>query len=227
MQSVEFLQDKQRWCLWLLEATPTELHDSPTLHARLGKVRQSRRGSPTASVREAADTPALFTQIRQPSSWYFAIPEVSSASREYIPAAFLPQEVIAGNKLLTLPAAQMWVFGVLQSAMWMAWVRTVVGRLKSDYSVAPDLAYNAFAFPDLSGKARQEIETAAERMPASRSEHPEASLADLYGPFSMPPGLVHAHRELDKAIDAAYGRQRLSGDASRLRVLFARCRTQN
>lgn len=139
MQSSELLSGSKRWCLWLADAPPADLRSSRVICERLRQVVKVRDDSKTASVRDQAETPALFSQIRQPDTRYLAIPEVSSGNRDYIPAAFLEPDVIAGNKLITIPDPPLWLFGVLQSAAFMSWVRTVVGRLKSDYSISPSL----------------------------------------------------------------------------------------
>lgn len=142
----ELISGNWRWCLWLKDAPPNELRAEPELVARLRRVKEGRLQSPTASVRQWADYPALFTQDRQPSSDYIAIPEVSSERREYIPIAYLPPEVIASNKLQIIPADSLSLFGFLTSRMHMAWLRTVAGRLKSDFSYSPTV-YNTFPWP--------------------------------------------------------------------------------
>jgi hypothetical protein len=222
MQATEFLYDEPRWCLWLVDADPRDLAASPVLRARLTAVRDGRLRSATASVRQQADTPALFTQVRQPGTRYLALPEVSSENRRYVPAAFLEPEVIAGNKLITFPGADLWLFGLLQSSMWMAWVGTVSGRLESRISIAPGLAYYAFPFPDRNERADVAIERAAQGVLDARAVHGDAMLAVLYDPLSMPADLVRAHHALDRAVDAAYGRARYLGDAARLHALFER-----
>lgn len=220
-QSTEFLYGKDRWCLWLKDATPSELRSSPFIRQRLAAVREARGESPTKSVQLAAETPALFTQDRQPTGWFLVIPEVSSARRDYIPLAFRhADEVIAGNKLLTLSDSPLWLFGILHSAMWMTWVRVIVGRLKGDFSIAPDLAYCAYPFPNMYSKMQGRIEAAAQDVLDARPV--DASLADLYDPDTMPKPLRDAHRRLDNQVDRAYGRHRHTGDETRLPVLLRR-----
>ena len=222
MQTSEFLYDQPRWCLWLVDADPRDLAQSAVLRARLAAVQEARLRSATASVRDQADIPALFTQRRQPTMRYFAIPEVSSDARRYLPGGFLEPDVIAGNKLITFAGADLRLFGLLQSAMWMAWVRTICGRMKSDPSVAPGLAYYAFPFPDRSERVDAAIERAAQGVLDVRAAHEGTTLAVLYDPLAMPADLVHAHQALDRAVDAAYGRARYLGDAARLHALFER-----
>ena len=221
-QGRELLHEINRWCLWLEDADPTHIRSSPILKQRCEKVRDSRQKSPTEKARDAAATPSLFVECRQPVSRYLAIPEVSGGNRSYIPAVYLEADVIAGNKLLTLPDAPLWVFGVLQSAMWMAWVRVIVGRMKSDFSLAPHLAYSAFPWPEPNPRQRERIENAAQQVLDVRKAKPSNTLAELYDSLAMPRELVEAHRNLDRAVDAAYGRHRHKGDGTRLPVLLRR-----
>ncbi len=219
-QTTEFLHDRERWCLWLVNAAPADMTTSPILRQRLAAVRNARLKTCTAAVQAQAATPYLFSQVRQPTVRYLALPEVSSENRPYIPSAFLEPDVIAGNKLITIAGADDWLFGVLHSAMWLAWVRTISGRLETRISLAPDLAYNAFPFPDPE-QGRDRIVAAARRVQEVRAAHDE-TLAVLYNPLAMPADLVHAHQVLDRAVEAAYGRARYIGDAARLHALFER-----
>lgn len=222
-QSREMLHSKPRWCLWLTDAAPADLRNSPVLRRRLLAVQDTRRKSPTVSVRDKADTPALFTQIRQPAGRYIAMPEASSGTRRYIPAILYGPETIAGNKLICWPDADLWLFGVLSSRAYTLWVATLAGRIKSDYSMAPDLTWSTFPTPDPTGTTRSRIEKAAQAVLDARAAHPAASLADLYDPVAMPADLVHAHRQLDRAVEAgiAPGR-RFNSDGDRLTALFDR-----
>ena len=220
-QTKELLYDIDRWCIWLEDADPTHITSSAVLKSRIKEVQAYRQPSKTKAFREAAATPSLFVQRRQPTSRYLAIPEVSSENRPYIPAAYLDAEVIAGNKLLTLPDAPLWVFGVLQSAMWMAWVRAIVGRLESRFSLAPDIAYSAFPWPELSPRQQERVEHAAQQVLDVRKARASNTLAELYS-LAMPHNLVEAHKNLDRAVDLAYGRHRHKGDATRLPVLLRR-----
>ena len=221
-QARELLYDTERWCIWLDNANPTHIMSSAVLKQRIKGVRQYRQRSKTKAFRDAAATPSIFVQRRQPSSRYLAIPEVSSENRPYIPAAYLDANVIAGNKLLTLTDAPLWVFGVLQSAMWMAWVRTICGRLESRFSLSPDMAYSAFPWPEPNPRQQERIENAAQQVLDVRKAKASNTLAELYDPLAMPHELVEAHRNLDRAVDAAYGRHHHKGDGTRLPVLLRR-----
>jgi hypothetical protein len=111
---------------------------------------------------------------------------------------------------------------MLTSTMHMAWMRSIGGRLKSDYSYSPAV-YNNFPWPDApSDKHREAIETAAQGVLDARAKFPDSTLADLYDPTTMPPALVKAHQTLDRAVDAAYGKRRFDTDAERVAFLFER-----
>jgi len=227
----DLLRGESRWCLWCPTTLPKELRQVPPISRRLAKVRDARLASTaktTSTQRqekmgELALTPYRFAAIRQPTKEYVCMPRVSSERRRVIPMVIVEPEVIAGDTTLTLTGAPLWLFGILQSAMFMAWVRTVCGRLKSDIRLAPDLAYNAFPFPDVDEAGKVKASKAAQEILQARAAHPDLSLADLYDPLSMPVRLVKAHDDLDRIVDALFApRRKFKGDADRLAVLFER-----
>ena len=217
----ELINGGWRWCLWLKDITPAELKKMPLVQARLKGVAAARKRSPTPAVIELAKQPTLFAQDRQPDVGYLAVPEVSSESRRFVPMAFLDADVIASNKLLIGVGATLYDFGILNSTMHMAWVRSTAGRLKSDISYAPAV-YNNFPWPVPNPKQRAAVEAAAQKVLDTRDSFPDASLADLYGAVAMPPALTKAHAELDRAVDAAYGRRTFKSEAERTAYLFER-----
>jgi hypothetical protein len=220
MGGEELMNGTTRWCLWLKHISPAELKALSLIRERVANVRAARLKSPTKSVREFAEYPTLFTQDRQPNKPYLAVPEVSSENRRYIPIAFLSPSIIASNKLQIVVGATLYHLGVLSSTMHMAWVRTVAGRLKSDYSYSPAV-YNNFPWPsDPTEKQKAAIEEAAQGILDARAGHSDASLADLYDSVAMPPDLRKAHQVLDKAVDAAYGKKSFASDAERVTFLF-------
>ncbi|WP_247969095.1 DNA methyltransferase [Bradyrhizobium sp. 195] len=215
----ELISGKWRWCLWLKDAKPSEIKACKPLAERLERVRLGRLQSPTKSVRDYAKYPTLFTQDRQPSVPYLAIPEVSSETREYIPMAMLKPNVIASNKLQIIPGAPLYYLGILTSAMHMAWMRTVAGRLKSDYSYAPAV-YNSFPWPELTDTDKQRIETLTKAIISARERFSDSSLDDLYGADSMPPALRRAHEALDGAVDKLYRKSPFAYERERVEYLF-------
>ena len=171
---------------------------------RLEKVSEVRKKSPTKSVQKDADTPMLFTQIRQPNSYYLAVPEVSSERRKYIPIGYLTPDVIGSNKLYIIPNATLYMFGILTSNVHMAWMRVVAGRLEMRYSYSPAV-YNNFPWPTPTDKQKAAIEQTAQAILDARAKYPDCSLADLYDETTMPPELRKAHQQNDKAVMQAYG----------------------
>lgn len=217
--SDELISGRYRWCLWLKNADPAEIRKSPEVLERLERVREGRLLSPTESVQGFAKFPTLFTQDRQPSVGYLAIPEVSSEVREYIPMAMLQANVIGSNKLLLLPGADLFYFGLLTSAMHMAWVRTVAGRLKSDYSYSPAV-YNTFAWPEVDDSQRAAVEKAAKAVLDARETHSGSPLEVLYDPETMPPNLRRAHQQLDAIVDKLYRKGGFKSERERVEFLF-------
>ena len=219
--SEELINNKQRYCLWLVDCAPDVLRRMPNILSRVEKVRQFRLASAKAPTRELASTPAVFSEMRQPSTDYLAVPEVSSENRAYIPIGFLPASVIASNLLYTVENATVFHFGIISSTMHMAWVRSVCGRLESRYRYSAGIVYNNFPWPQvLTDKQRQSIEEAAQAVLDARAKYPTSSLADLYDPLTMPPELVKAHQKLDAAVDAAYSKKKFLGDSDRVAFLF-------
>jgi hypothetical protein len=171
-------------------------------------------------VRAFAKFPHLFTQDRQPNTEYLAIPEVSSINRDYIPIGFLQPETICSNKLQIISNATLYMFGVLQSSIHMTWTRYVCGKLKSDYSYSPQVYHN-FPWPETpTEKQIKAVEEAAQAVLDARAQFPNSSLADLYDPNTMPPVLVKAHQQLDKAVDLCYRPQPFLNETKRIEFLF-------
>lgn len=202
--SEDLIKNKKRYCLWLEGVSPNEYRYIPAIKQRLNGVAESRKKSPTESVRQFADMPTLFTQNRQPDSQYLAVPEVSSENRRYIPIAFLTPDIIGSNKLYIVSNANVYMFGVMISNVHMAWMRTVAGRLEQRYSYSPAV-YNNFPWPEPTEQQKAEIEKTAQAILDARELYPDCSLADLYDELTMPPELRKAHQANDKAVMKAYG----------------------
>jgi hypothetical protein len=217
----EFINGYVRYCLWLNEISPNELNKLPQILNRVNEVKKFREQSKAASTRKFANTPTLFCQIAQPNSDYLLIPRVSSEKRQFIPIGYINKNTIANDQVLTVPDATLFHFGILTSTMHMSWVKTLCGRLKSDYRYSKDIVYNNYPWPENpSDKQIITIEDKAQQVLDVRASFPNSSLADLYNPLTMPPALVKAHNELDKAVDAAYSKQAFTSEAKRMEFLF-------
>lgn len=201
----EFINNKKRYCLWLVNAAPNELRSCKEVLRRVEAVRTFRANSKAASTRKFAETPTLFCQIAQPDTDYIIIPGVSSEKRRYVPIGFIDKDTIASNLVQIIPDATLYHFGVLTSNVHMAWMRAVCGRLKSDYRYSKDIVYNNFPWPTPTDEQKAKIEQTAQAILDARALYPDSSLADLYDETTMPPELRKAHQNNDKAVMRAYG----------------------
>ena len=172
---------------------------------RVEKVREYRLKSPKEATRKKAETPMLFDEVRECETDYVAIPKVSSERRRYIPIEYLKAEVIPGDSIFMISGSGLYDFGVLTSNVHMSWMRAVAGRLKSDYRYSNTIVYNNFPWPDPTPEQKEAIEKTAQKILDARVLYPDASLADLYDPLTMPSELQKAHTENDKAVMRAYG----------------------
>jgi hypothetical protein len=202
----EFINGKDRYCLWLVDAQPSDLRSLPLVRERVERVREFRQASKKAATRKKADTPWLFDEVRPPKGKsYIAVPKVSSGRRDYIPMGFVTNGMIPGDMLFSISNAGLYEFGILESQVHNAWMRVVAGRLKSDYRYNNTVVYNNFIWPDPAPEQRAKVESCAQAVLDARASHLGESLADLYDPTFMPSDLRRAHRELDTAVETAYG----------------------
>ena len=202
--SEEFINNKKRWCLWLVDANPAELLKMPGVMKRIELCRQDRlNGAPDRQ--KLADTPTLFRETKNPNT-FIVVPAVSSERRKYVPIGFLDSATIPTNLVTIIPDASLYHFGVLTSNVHMAWMRAVCGRLKSDYRYSKDIVYNNFPWCNPTPEQRAKIEQTAQAILDARAAYPECSFADMYGEqMYMFPKLLQAHRENDRAVMQAYG----------------------
>ncbi len=199
----EFINNKKRWCLWLVGASPTELRSLPEVNKRVVLCRQDRlKGAPDRQ--KLADTPALFRELKNPEK-YIIIPATSSENRKYIPMGFLGYETIPTNSALIIPDAGLFEFGVLTSSVHIAWTKMVCGRLKSDFRYSKDIVYNNFPWPNPTEAQKTKIEETAQAILDTRAKYPDSTLADMYDETFMPADLRKAHQANDRAVMQAYG----------------------
>lgn len=202
----EFINGKDRYCLWLVDVTPDELDAMSPVKERVDRVREMRLASKKAATRKKSEMPWLFDEVRPPvGDSYIVVPKVSSGRREYVPIGFVDNGMIPGDMLFYVNEAKLYEFGVLTSHFHNAWVRSVAGRLKSDYRYNNTIVYNNFVWPDPTPEQRERIEACAQRVLDARDAHPGDSLATLYDPDKMPGDLLAAHKALDAVVEAAYG----------------------
>ncbi len=216
----EFLNNKKRWCLWLVDASPKELKSMKDVLKRVEAVKKFRLDSIAPSTQKHADTPSLFRDRNRPET-FILVPSTSSENRKYIPIGFFDKNSIANNSCHTIPNADIFHFGILTSEMHMTWVKYTCGRLESRFRYSKNIVYNNYPFPKgINDKQKERVEKAAQKVLDTRLEFPDSSLADLYDPIAMPPNLVKAHNQLDKAVDLCYRPQAFTNERARIEFLF-------
>lgn len=219
--SREYINNINRYCLWLKEVSPSELKSMPKVLERLEKIKKMRLESSKLSTQKWADFPSLFIEDRQPKDNYILIPRVSSEKRKYIPIGFVSKEVIASDSAITLAINDIYIFGVLTSLMHMSWVKYTCGRLKSDFRYSNTIVYNNFPWPkNPSEKNMKKVKELAQNLLDIRDDFKTYTLSDLYDPLTMPPQLVKIHKELDKAVDLCYRPQAFTTENLRIEFLF-------
>ncbi len=202
--AAEFINNKKRWCLWLVGVSPAELRKMPLVMKRVAACKADRENAPDAGRRKLADCPTQFREINNPDT-FIVVPAVSSERRKYVPIGFLGKETIATNLVITIPDATLYHFGILTSNVHMAWMRAVCGRLEMRYRYSKDVVYNNFPWPTPTDEQKSRIEQTAQAILDARELYPDCSLADLYDEATMPPELRKAHQQNDKAVMQAYG----------------------
>ena len=219
----EYLRGGERWVFALHEAPPEKLARLPRVRERIAAVRAYRQASKSKPTLKLADTPTLYHVNVIPTAPFLVVPNVSSERREYIPIGWLAPPRIPGQKLRLLPDATLADFALLTSAMHMAWMRTVTGRMKSDYMYSVGVVYNTFPVPPgfhTGSPSIAKLEPLAQAVLDARAVHPDATLADLYDPGLMPPNLRKAHQALDRAVDRLYRRSGFASERERVEYLL-------
>lgn len=217
----EFLNGFERWCLWLGDCSPAQLKAMPEAMKRVKAVQRARLASKSAPTQKLASTPTRFHVENFPDAPYLVIPKVSSERRYYIPIGFEQPSTFASDLLNVMRSATLYHFGILSSLMHNAWMRTVCGRLKSDYRYSVGIVYNNFPWPlQPTDKQQRAVEAAAQAVLNARASFPDSSLAQLYDPLTMPPGLTKAHQVLDQQVDKTYGNFKFESEGARMSFLF-------
>lgn len=221
LSASEFLNGKNRWCLWLEDLNPNDLKSMPLVKQRVENVKKLREESSREATKKLAEYPTLFGEIRQPKSDFILIPRHFSENRQYVIIGYFTNNLIASDSCLAIDKASIFYFGIITSIMHMSWVKYICGRIKSDYRYSNELVYNNYPFPkNVSEKQKKAVEEKAQNVLNIRSQFSDCSLADLYDPLSMPPNLKKAHQELDKAVDNCYGSKLFKNDKERIEFLF-------
>ena len=202
--AAEFINNKERWCLWLVGVSPAVLRSMPLVMKRVQACKKDRENAPDEGRRKLAATPHLFREQFNPDT-YIIVPSVSSERRRYVPMGFLKADTIPTNLVLIIPDATLYHFGILESNVHMAWMRAVCGRLEMRYRYSKDVVYNNFPWPTPTDEQKAKIEQTAQAILDARAKYPDSSLADLYDELTMPVELRRAHQDNDRAVMQAYG----------------------
>ena len=224
--SEEFINGKDRWCIWLDGISPMRLKQLPHVMKRIEAVKNFRLSSSATPTQKSAATPYLFFYRNQPATNYIVIPEVSSERRDYIPIGIVPHDIISANTNFLIHSDDRYFWGILISAMHMAWMRIIGGRLESRYRYSGSMVYNNFPWPkDISDEKKDNIRKLAQIILNIREKHfntdTGSCLADLYDPLTMPQDLLKAHQELDRAVEKCYRKEKFNNDRERVEFLFA------
>lgn len=219
MGADDFINGYERWCLWIENDDLSSSLKIPFIEERIKKVKQFRLSSNKQGTRDDAAKAHRFSEDRFNSAYAIFIPSTSSERRDYIPIGFIENTVVT-NSAQAIYKAEPWGFAVITSKMHMTWVKTVGGRLKSDYRYSSALCYNTFPFPNISDQRKQEITQCVFRILEEREKHPQKTLAQLYDPDKMPAGLREAHHQNDLAIERCYRAKPFESDEERLEFLF-------
>ena len=225
----EFINNLPRFCLWLKNSTGTDRTKSAEIKKRMDAIKKMRSESTREATQKLAETPYLFGEIRQTDKPYLLIPRVSSEQRKFVPIGYFESSVICGDSNFMLPNASLYEFGLLCSTFHNAWMRTVCGRLKSDYRYSNTIVYNNFPFPaEVNAPQKKKIAEAAQAVLDARiieekrceAAGQKCSLATMYAASNMPEELLKAHKKLDAAVDSAYHYKGTKDDAARVAFLF-------
>ncbi|MDV0705773.1 class I SAM-dependent DNA methyltransferase [Enterobacter asburiae] len=219
----EFLNGKERWCLWMVDATKNDIESMPEVKKRLDKIRALRIKAGHPAALKMAEKPHVFMQVSQPKSGdYILIPRVSSERRKYIPIGFFSSDVISSDRNFILPNGSLYEFAIMTSLIHNDWMRLVAMRLKSDYSYGNKVVYNTFPWPDVTEIQRKSIIALAKTVLLTRENYPQSTLAELYDPLKMPADLLEAHQTLDQAVDRLYRDKPFKDATERLSFLLER-----
>ena len=202
--ALEYINNKKRYCLWLVGMSPAQIKSLPLVYERVRLCKEDRENAPDPGRRKLAATPHLFREQINPDN-YMIVPRVSSENRRYIPIGYLGKDTIPTDSATIIPNATLYHFGVLTSNVHMAWMRAVCGRLKSDYRYSKDIVYNNFPWAEVNETQQAKIAETAQGILDARALYPDCSLADLYDEVTMPIELRRAHQANDRAVMQAYG----------------------
>lgn len=220
MGSDDFINDKKRWCLWMMKDQKNEVNEIPIITERIERCSEFRLKSKKEATKKKAAISFMFDECKHQNTSSIIFPIISSCRREYVPIGFLDEATIISNKGQVVYNAKPYYFSILTSKMHMLWMSVTSSRMRNDYQYSNTISYNTFPFPPISDTQKQELETHVYRILEEREKHSEKTLAQLYDPDKMPEGLREAHRQNDLAVERCYRSRPFESDEERLEYLF-------
>jgi len=217
--SADYINDYRRYCLWIPDSDRKDAESIPVIAERIRKTAKMRLKSDDEGARKLAERPHQFREFNACNEQTLIVPSTSSANRKYIPMGFADNETVVNNAMYMVYDASPWIFGIISSSINMVWMKTIGGRLKTDYRYT-NMCYNSFPFPSITSEKKAAIESAAEEVLITREFYPERTLAELYDPDKMPQDLREAHARLDDIVESCYPSYPFPSDEARLECLF-------
>ncbi|KHA51914.1 class I SAM-dependent DNA methyltransferase [Sulfitobacter geojensis] len=218
--STEYINGKERFCLWISDDEVDEVSQYPVVRERIESVRCDRLETNDAAVNKLAAKPHQFRERKGDDASKIFVPIVSSENREYFPAGLADRTVIPTNKAFYIPEGPLWALAIISSKLHLAWIDTICGRLRTDYSYSNTLGWNTYPLPPLTEKNKEDLSRCAEDILVVREAHFPATIADLYDPEKMPADLRAAHDRNDETLERIYIGRRFRNDTERLEKLF-------
>jgi len=216
----EMIHNEERYCLWLVDAKPSDLRESKILSIRVSDVLKLRKESKRAATQKLAARPHEFGEIRQPKTAYIAVPKITSEDRRYVPIGFFGPEIILNDRMSFIEGGDLFIFGVLSSSIFNIWNKAISGRMRNDTLISNTITYNNFPFPHVNEMQKSEVVKAAQGVLDVRNNYESETFADLYGKISMPTKLFKAHQNLDASVLSCFGLNSTATDKEILEHLF-------
>ncbi len=218
--SEEFVNGKERWCLWIPDNKLSKAINIPPIKKRIDQCREYRLHLKDVSGRKLAERPHQFREMRYTKGYSLVVPSVSSENRKYMQIGFVGSDTIVSNLSFVIYEAEPWVFGVVASRMHLLWIRTVCGGLETRLRYSSLLGYNTFPFPSISEEQKKLITYHVKKVLAEREEISQKTYAQMYSEEGMSVGLRYEHGMLDRVIEQCYREEPFLSDAERLDFLF-------
>lgn len=215
----DFIKGLIRWCIWVSNEQYDEANKISPLNKRFIEVKKFRENKGQVA-RSLINVPYKFRYTHVAKNILLILPRTTSERRSYLPIGFLNSDCIVTDAVQVIYDPELYAMGVLSSNMHMVWVKSVAGRLKTDFRYSNSLCYNTFPIPNLTIKQKEEITRHVYNILEEREKYSEKTMAQLYDPDKMPDGLRDVHKQLDLAVERCYRSKPFINDEERLEYLF-------